>query len=414
MIELKVNVPEVRDYINEIVKTPGKIFDVVRYNVKESVGKYLSYLMESELTFHLGRERYERQGKGINYRNGGYTRRFTLKGIGEIALNVPRDRAGKFKTAIIPRSKQYEDRIREDLSLMYLSGVSTRTLSLITKRLIGRKLSHEEISKAIRSLTEGIEEWRNRDLSHESIKYLFLDGVIFTMRLNGRIEKVPVLVAIGVTESNHKLVLGLQSGDKESASCWREFIKDLKRRGIDGSRVTLGIMDGLPGLEKVFKDEFQNSKTQRCQVHVARNVLAKVSRKNKKDVADDMRSVFYASSKAKALQFYEEFRSKWDKEFPSAVKSLDNSIESCLTFFSFPEEEWISLRTSNIIERLNKEFKRRTKPMEIVAGENACYRLLAFISLKMELHWRSNPVGTVNANLPFFKKLLEKEFTQNT
>ena len=413
MMELKVNVPEVRSYINEIVKAPGKIFDVVRYNVQESVGKYLSYLMESELTFYLGRERYERPGS-INYRNGGYSRRFTLKGIGEIELNVPRDRAGKFKTSIIPKSKQYEDRIREDLSLIFLSGVSTRTLSLITTRLVGRKLSHAEVSKANQSLTEGIEKWRNRDLSQERIKYLFLDGVIFNMRIDGKIEKVPVLAAIGVTGTNHKLVLGLQSGDKESASCWREFIKDLKKRGLDGSNVVLGIMDGLPGLEKVFKEEFPHSKTQRCQVHVAKNVLAKVTRKHKKIVADDMRSIFYASSKEKASQFYEDFKNKWEKEFPSAVKSMKNSIDSCLTFFSFPEEQWISLRTTNIIERLNKEFKRRTKPMEIVAGENACYRLLAFISLKMELHWRSNPVGKVNANLPFFKKLLEKEFTQNS
>lgn len=110
-----------------------------------------------------------------------------------------------------------------------------------------------------------------------------------------------------------------------------------------------------------------------------------------------MCSTFYASSKEKADHFYKDFKNKWEKEFPSAVKSLENSINSCLTFFSFPEEQWISWRTTNIIERLNKEFKRRTKPMEIVAGENTCYRLLAFISLKMELYWRSYPVGKVNA-----------------
>ena len=115
MMELKVNVPEVRSYLNGIVKAPGKMFDIVRYNVQESVGKYMSYLMESELTFYLGRDRYERAGSGnINYRNGDYPRRFTLKGIGEITVDVPRDRAGKFKTSIIPKSQQYEDSIRED------------------------------------------------------------------------------------------------------------------------------------------------------------------------------------------------------------------------------------------------------------------------------------------------------------
>ena len=414
MIELSVNIAEVKGYIKELIEAPGKFFSMIRYNVRESVGQYLSELMEAELTFYIGRERYERRGGGeVNYRNGGYNRRFTLKGIGEVVVNVPRDRKGKYKTEVLPRSRQYEDQIREDMGLMYLTGVSTRTLSLISHRLLGRSLSHNEVSKANLALTEGVEKWRNRDLSKELVKYMYLDGVNFDMRIGGSVEKVAVLVAIGVTEGGQKLVLGLQSGDKESASCWREFIRDLKGRGLDGSRVKLGIMDGLAGLEKVFQEEFSGAKTQRCQVHVARNVLAKVTKKHKKEVADDLRSIFYASSKEKAVTFYDKFRNDWQKEFPSAVKSLESSIDSCLTFFSFPAEEWISLRTTNIIERLNKEFKRRTKPMEIVAGENSCYRLLAFISLKMELAWRTAPVGKVNDNLPFFKQIAEKEFTQN-
>jgi len=414
MIELSVNIAEVKRYIKELVEAPGKFFSMMRYNVRESVGQYLSELMEAELTFYIGRERYERRGGGeVNYRNGGYNRRFTLKGIGEVVVNVPRDRKGKYKTDVLPRSRQYEDQIREDMGLMYLTGVSTRTLSLISHRLLGRSLSHNEVSKANLALTEGVEKWRNRDLSEEVVKYMYLDGVNFDMRIGGSVEKVAVLVAIGVTEGGQKLVLGLQSGDKESASCWREFIRDLKGRGLDGSKVKLGIMDGLAGLEKVFQEEFSGAKTQRCQVHVARNVLAKVTKKHKKEVADDLRSIFYASSKEKAVTFYDKFRNDWQKEFPSAVKSLESSIDSCLTFFSFPAEEWISLRTTNIIERLNKEFKRRTRPMEIVAGENSCYRLLAFISLKMELAWRTAPVGKVNDNIPFFKQIAEKEFTQN-
>jgi putative transposase len=274
---------------------------------------------------------------------------------------------------------------------------------MLSKRLIGRRISHGEISKVNTELTEAVEKWRNRDLSGEKIKYLFVDGVIFKMRIEGTIENVPVLVAIGVTEDGIKLVLGMQSGDKESATNWREFFRDLKHRGFNGSGVRLGIMDGLSGLEKVFKEEFPNAKVQRCQVHVARNVIAKVPRKLKKEVADDLRSIFYASEKEKADTFYKAFQEKWNKEIPSAVKSLEQSIDSCLTFFQFPEEEWTSLRTSNIVERLNKEFKRRTKSMEIVAGENACYRLLTFISLKMELGWRSNAVGKVRPNLPLYQ-----------
>ncbi len=112
------------------------------------------------------------------------------------------------------------------------------------------------------------------------------------------------------------------------------------------------------------------------------------------------------------MEFFDIFREKWQKDLPSPVKCLENYIEMCLTFVSFPEEEWISLKTTNIVECLDKEFKRRTKPMEIVAGENACYTLLAFICHKMELHWKSNPIEKVRKNLPFFKELVESNFTQ--
>ena len=235
------------------------------------------------------------------------------------------------------------------------------------------------------------------------------------MRVKGSVEVVSVLVAIGVSLMGHRLIVGLQSGDKESASSWREFFKDLKRRGLRAEDVTLGVMDGLSGLEKVFGEEFPKAKVQRCQVHVARNVLAKVPKKLKQAVADDVRSIFYASSKDKAKSFFAEFKEKWERELPSATKCLENSIDSCLTFFGFPEEEWISLRTTNNVERLNKEFRRRTKSMEIVAGESACYELLAFISLKMEMHWRTQPIGKVRKNLPFFKEFEDdNNFTQKT
>lgn len=402
-MEIKISVPEVVSLIKELQENPSRIFEMATMNVQKDVGNYLTNLMKAELTHILGRERYER-GKGeANYRNGSYPRDFCIKGIGEVEVKVPRDRKGEYQTQVLPRGKRYENRITEDLSMMYLTGISTRTLSMLSKRLIGRGISHEEVSKANKELTAGVEKWRTRDLSKEQIKYIFVDGVIFKMRLKYSVENVPVLAAIGVTEDGTKLVLSLQSGDKESATNWREFFKDLKSRGLDGTSVQLGIMDGLPGLEKVFGEEFPNAKVQRCQVHVARNVLAKVPHKLKKAVADDLRSIFYASSKEKADEFYRLFYEKWNKELPSAVKSLSQSIDACLTFFKFPEEEWISLRTSNIIERLNKEFRRRTKTMEIVAGEDACYRLLAFISLKMELSWRSNPIGKVRPNLPLYQ-----------
>jgi putative transposase len=413
-MKVEISVSEMVQVFKEIKQQPEKILEMVKVDMPQALGGYLSEIMRLELTKYLGRQPYERAEEEPNHRNGSYPRSFALKGIGEIPVKIPRDRKGEYQTQIIPRSKRYEDELRQDIAVMFLSGVSTRTLAMISNRLLGHKISAGEVSRCSRELIGAIENWRNRCLSSLKLKYLFCDGVYFEMRVARTIEKVSVLVVIGVTEKGQKQVIALQSGDKESASSWRETFKDLKRRGLDSNTVTLGIMDGLPGLEKVFQEEFPKGKVQRCQVHVARNILAKVPQKLKQEVADDIRSIFYASSREKALELAVRFTEHWQKEIPSAVKCLRNSLDSCLTFFDFPEEEWISLRTTNVIERLNKEFKRRTKPMEIVAGENACYTLLAFISIKMEIYWRSNPVGKVRYNLPSLRNLIEGNFTQSS
>jgi putative transposase len=412
-MKISLSVTELTKVFKEIQAQPERILEMMRTEMSQGVGEYLTGLMRAELSHFLGREPYERKEGETNHRNGSYERRYAMKRFGEVTVEVPRDREGEFRSDVLPRSKRYEDELRKDVCLMYLTGVSTRTLSMISKQLLGRKISAGEVSRANQELMEAVEQWRTRSLEREKIKYLLVDGVNFAMRAGRSVETVPVLVAIGVREDGTRLVLGLQAGDKESAANWREFFKDLKSRGLRGEGVTLGVMDGLTGLEIVFKEEFGNAQVQRCQVHVARNVLAKVPQKLKQAVADGMRSIFYASSKEKANEFFAEFKERWEKEVPSAVKCLENSLEACLTFFKFPPEEWQALRTTNIIERLNKEFKRRTNSMEIVAGENACYRLLAFISLKMEMHWKRNPIGKAAYHLPIFQRVPLAEFTQN-
>jgi len=236
-MKVEISVPEVVEILKEIQEQPERLFEMIRVDIRENVGQYLSKLMDMELSHFLGREWYEHGQGDVNHRNGSYGRNFTLKGIGEVQVEVPRDRKSEFKTQVIPRRKRYEDELRQDLSFMFLTGVSTRSLSMISTRLIGRKISAGEVSNANKELIDAVEKWRTRDLSGEPIKYLFLDGATFDMRIDGSIEKVPVLVAIGVTETGQKLVLGFQAGDKESAPTWREFFKDLKGRGLDGSKI---------------------------------------------------------------------------------------------------------------------------------------------------------------------------------
>ena len=158
-MKMEITITEAMELINEIRKNPKDLFEMIRADVKESVGRYMSELMDTELTDFLGRKRYERKEGKYNHRNGSYARKYTLKGIGEVAVNITGDRWGDFETQVIPRSKQYEDVLREDICAMFLSGVSTRTLYLISEKLIGR-ISATEVSKASQKLAEAVETWR--------------------------------------------------------------------------------------------------------------------------------------------------------------------------------------------------------------------------------------------------------------
>lgn len=408
LVTAKSNVPEVRELFKSVLAEPSRLFEMMEFDMREIAERTLSEMLQHELTLYLGREKHVRAGEEeSNRRNGTYSRRYTVKNIGELEIDVPRDREGSFSSKLIQKYDRYDKRLEHDVSLMWLSGLSTRGIELISKSILGRKISHGEVSKINGELLTGIDAWRTRDLSSAPIKYMYIDGVNFAMRSSVTVDKTPMLVVIGVRkDTNRKVFLAIQKGDKESASSWREVFKDLKARGLRKDLVELGIMDGLPGLMTVFEEEFPNAKIQRCQVHVARNVLCKVSWRSRGEVTDALRDIFYAGNRVKATEAFHRFVAKYEHSQPSAVQCLSKVIEQCLTFYSFPEHEWTSLRTTNPIERVNKEFKRRTKPMEILAGEASAYRLLSFIALKMELGWRKAPLDRAQ-NMPALT-----EFTQ--
>ena len=184
-MELKVSVSEALALIKEVENVPAKILEYIGMNIQKEVGTFLTNLMGKELTDHIGREKYERKD-GTDYRNGSYCRTFCIKGIGDVEVRVPRDRDGDFHSQVLPRCQRYDERITEDIAAMYLTGISTRTLSLLTKRLIGRSLSATEVSNATTELKQAVETWRMRDLSREKIKYVFVDGVNFRMRIGGK------------------------------------------------------------------------------------------------------------------------------------------------------------------------------------------------------------------------------------
>ena len=405
-INAESTVPLVKETMQLILDNPEKMFELIQVDMKKIAENTVSRILESEMRDFLGRDRYQRKPGSGNHRNGSYLRQYTAKNLGTLEIKVPRDRSGEFESKTLAKYKRYDSAIEKDMCLMFLSGMSTRSIELMSKTLLGRRISASEVSLVNKEMLDGIDQWRLRSLDNERIKYMYMDGVNFKMRSGSEIVTVPMLVVIGVKEDNRKVFLCIQQGDKECSTTWRQVFKDLKQRGLSKDLIQLGIMDGLPGLMNVFRSEFPKAKVQRCQVHVARNVLCKVTKNKKLEVSDRLRNVFYASTKAKAMEAYREFVTQYREEFSSATACLTNVIDECLTFMSFPEEQWHSLRTTNTIERVNKEFKRRTKPMEILAGEKSSYRLLCFVALKMEQGWKSMPIHQ-KSNLPSLR-----EFTQ--
>lgn len=386
-------VPVTKESFKAVMADPAQLFDMMELDFRQIAQTTLNAMLRQELTAFLGREIYSRSADDKNHRNGYYDRKFAVKNLGELSVKVPRDRKGEFETELLEKYQRYDQRLKRDVCMMFLSGCSTRGIALMSEAILGRSISRSEVSEVNQELLTGIDKWRSRDLSHVKIKYMYMDGVFFKMRVEKKVEKIPMLIIIGVTEENRRIFLTIQQGDKDSAPTWREIFRDLKTRGLSSGTVTLGIMDGLPGLSAVFSEEFPNAKVQRCQVHVARNVLCKTPKAAKQKVADSMRSIFYAPDRDTAMRQFEHFYELYEKAYPSAVKCLANVLDECLTFMSFPEEDWVSLRTTNPIERVNKEFKRRIKSMEILAGEDSAYRLLCFVALKMEIHWQKSPIN---------------------
>jgi putative transposase len=394
MLKIQLSIPEMKaqmQAIQEMALDPMGTLSSLVEDFRGGFEHWLRELMQAELTLHLGRDRYERKPGSSNHRNGYRTRQFTVKSLGTLQLRVPRDREGSFATSLVPQRIQYDPRIEQDLQMLFLGGASTRTVELMSERLFGRKLSAGEVSEANKKLLEPVEAWRNRSLAEEKYVYLFLDGTNFSMRRGREVEKQCVLVVVGVTEDRRRQVLVLQAGDRESSKAWAGVFQGLIRRGLDPATIQLGIMDGLPGLERAFLATFRKAAVQRCQFHKAGNVLVKVRKKDRKVVADDMRRVFYAGDALGAKRALGRFRGKWGSIYPDAVRCLEKDFDVLIAYLEFPELEWMHLRTTNIIERVNKEFKRRTKPMEIVAGEDSVYRILAFVAMKMEVGWRNAP-----------------------
>ena len=318
--------------------------------------------------------RYERNEARQGYRSGHYDRNLTTTS-GDVTLHVPRLKGVSFETAIIERYRRRESSVEEALIEMYLAGVSVRRVEDITEALWGSKVSPATISELNKKAYVHIEDWRNRPLQGGHYPYVYVDGIYLRRNWGGEFENVAILVAIAVNEDGYREVLGAAEGMKEDKASWISFFQWLRGRGLDGVKLVVG--DKCLGMLEAVGEVFPEAKYQRCTVHFYRNVFSVTPRSKVKLVAKMLKAIHAQENKKaareKARAVVEGLRSMKLKE---AAKKVEDGIEETLTYCDFPSEHWTRIRTNNVIERLNREIRRRTRVVGSFPDGNSALMLV--------------------------------------
>ena len=352
----------------EIIK--GQIKELVRGSVEET----LNELLEAEAEKLTQAARYERSDTRQGYRSGHYDRNLTTTS-GDVTLHVPRLKGISFETAIIERYRRRESSVEEALIEMYLAGVSVRRVEDITEALWGSKVSASTISELNKKAYVNIEAWRNRPLQGGKYPYVYVDGIYLKRNWGGEYENVAVLVAIAVNEDGYREVLGAAEGMKEDKASWVSFFQWLRGRGLEGVKLIVG--DKCLGMLEAVGEVFPEAKYQRCVVHFYRNVFSVVPKSKVKNVAKMLKAIHAQESKKaareKAAAVVAELKAM---KLPEAAKKVADGIEETLTYCDFPSEHWVKIRTNNVIERLNREIRRRTRVVGAFPDGNSALMLV--------------------------------------
>ncbi len=381
IIKIEVSVPEAISAIEKFKAGRLKALDELGQQFKASFSEAINQLLNLEMDLFLGGP-----GQNFNKRNGYKEKIYFLKGFGSITLRVPQDRHGIFNSSIIEKHERSDPRLREDLALLHLAGISNRSVAMISKRLLGIKISKSTVQQSLNLVTEQASRWLTRDLT-DQYWALYIDGTNFKVQRRGSTEPEPSLVVLGISSNGHRSILAIEPGQKDSASCWQTVFESLRDRGLRMDKVRIGIMDGLPGLESAFKKYFSQAVTARCWVHASKNALNRCPARLRVTFKMALSQVMMARSESDARAQFQILKNMMGSDGIRAVQTIEKDLESLLAHYKFEQKYWRTLRTTNPIERINREFKRRTKSMDSI-GESTLNVILAFIALKLEYGWQ--------------------------
>lgn len=355
--------------------------DTIEGRMRDRIRELIERLVEEELNEALGAGRSARVEIRRGYRHGSRERTLTTS-LGPTAFAMPRARVrnaagavSEWQSELVPRYQRRTERVDEAILGLYLSGANTRRIrGALSPLLRGGPLSKDAVSRLVGRLAEDFQAWSERDLAAEEVQYLIQDGWYPKVRIGRRRVVVPVLVTLGVKADGQRIIIDLRLAGEESAASWGEVVAGLVRRNVGAP--SLAIVDGNPGLHAALRTQWPGLAIQRCTNHKLRNLLSKAPARLREELSEDYRRMVYAESAAAVLKARGTFARKWKLRCPAVASSFEEAGDELFTFLRFPVSQWKALRTTNALERINGEFRRRTKTQSSLPSSDAVVLLL--------------------------------------
>ena len=357
--------------------------------MKAMFGDVLQQVMEAELDTKLGYEKSERTSNddesslSKNYRNG-HSKKTVKTQLGEVTINVPRDRNGEYEPSIISKYSRNADGMEEKILSLYSCGMSQRDISEQIKNLYDVEISPELVSKISEKIMPEVTAWQNRPLN-SIYPFVFMDAIHYKVKENHQYVTKAAYVVLGINMDGCKDILGIWIGEHESAKFWLNVLNDLKNRGVQS--VYVFCVDGLTGFREAISSVYPKAQIQRCIIHQIRSSTKFVSYKDIKKLMSDLKTVYQAINEEEALNNLMKFKETWGKAYPSCVKSWEENWDILSTFFAYPAEVRRIIYTTNIIEGLNRQFRSITKTKPSFTNDDSLRKMLYLASKKIVEHW---------------------------
>ena len=342
-------------------------------------------MLQAELDEHLGYQKYAREGNNSgNSRNGSYFKKVKTESLGDMVLNIPRDRNSEYSPRLIPKGQRMSDKLEEAIIGMYSRGMTTSDISEQVKNVYGVEVSEGTISNVTARILEHVKDWQARPL--EPVYYVvWMDGIVLKIKESGKYINKCIYLVIGLKNDGLKEVLGMWTSQNESASFWLSVLTDLKARGVED--ILIACTDNLKGFTDAIHGVYPNAITQLCMVHQIRNCCKYVVWKDRKSFCADLKHVYAAPNKAAAAEAFKGFADKWEGKYRHAIQSWITNWENLTNYFDFPLEIRKIIYTTNSIENLNRGIRKYTKTKVQFPDDQAAEKAVYLAIMNIEKKW---------------------------